>query len=97
MVILKTKIQCFRWKKKVDKNETRVNKSVNGEPRHECFTCFKRYRRDPLLAGVEEIPYKKDYYCQRCNYKFKSKLNTCPYCSKNDLVIGGNVSLKELM
>lgn len=77
--------------------ETVTKKSVNGELRYECSECFHRYRRDPLLAGIEEAQVKKEYYCERCRYKFHSKSGKCPYCSRSDQVIGGKVTVMDLL
>jgi uncharacterized CHY-type Zn-finger protein len=97
MTQLRTKVQCFRCSKKVDVNITREIKTLSKESRYECFRCFQKNKREPLLAGVEKPLIKKEYICERCKYKFKSKKAVCPYCNKNDYVTSSNVSVKELI
>ena len=96
MPVLRVKITCFRCGKKKDKVEARLIKGMNNELRYECFTCYKRNKAEPWWDGKKEA-VKKEYYCERCKYKFSSKRCICPYCNKNDRLTGGNVSVKDLL
>ena len=96
MQSIKLKVQCFKCRQIVDKSNTITLESVTKDPRYACSNCYKKSRSQPWGFG-DEVPYKKDYFCERCKYKFSSKRNTCPYCSKSDRVEGGNVTVKELI
>ena len=97
MTVLRARVSCFRCRRPVNKLSTITNKSINGEFRHECSECFRKAKRDPLLAGIEEVKQKKEYYCERCRYRFHSKSGVCPYCSRTDQVIGGKVTVMDLL
>ncbi|MEK6938923.1 MAG: hypothetical protein AABX04_07840 [Nanoarchaeota archaeon] len=86
MFMLKTKVNCFKCGKAVDKNETYLIQTTDKEGRYECYTCFKNSRST-----------KRDLFCGRCKYKFKARVPVCPYCSKSDEVIEGNVSIHDLI
>ncbi|HLC88870.1 MAG TPA: hypothetical protein VJG49_02425, partial [Candidatus Nanoarchaeia archaeon] len=73
MAVLNLKVNCFRCRKEVSKSEVRVLPSINTEQRYECSNCYNRYKREPILAGMEAPAIKKDFLCVRCNYHFKSK------------------------
>ena len=96
MTIIRSRVQCFRCKKSVDKSDTLVIKTITKDPRYECSQCYKRNRTKPWGFG-DEMSYKKDYYCERCRYKFSSKKDVCPYCSKSDQIEGGNITVKDLI
>jgi uncharacterized CHY-type Zn-finger protein len=83
--MLRINVRCFRCNKEVDANKTRKIEGIN-EPRYECFECFKRHNRDPLLGGIEKVVDKRNYFCGRCKFKFKNKTGICPYCNKDDYV-----------
>jgi len=68
MVYLKAKVTCFHCKKQVEKAEARIFDAPLGGPSYECFNCFKKSR---MILGEDNV--KLDLYCERCNYRFKSK------------------------
>lgn len=77
---LRVGVRCFRCYRNVGKNQAREVVCLSKEPRYECFDCFKRNKRDPLLSGIEKPAEKQEYLCGRCKYKFSSKKRVCPYC-----------------
>ena len=97
MVVLNLKVKCFRCRQEVGQHDARILPSVSKDSRYECYTCYKRNKREPLLAGIEAVPLKKEYLCERCNYRFKSKIQACPLCNKPDYLIGGTVTVKDLL
>ena len=97
MAVLKSNVKCFRCRKEVDQNSARTFPSLNKESRYECYDCYRKNKREPLLAGIESVPLKKEYLCERCNYRFKSKIKACPLCNKPDYLIGGTVTVKDLL
>ena len=97
MAVLNLKVHCFRCRKDVGKHDARVLPSISKDARYECYDCYRKYKREPLLAGVESVPLKKEFLCERCNYRFKSKIKSCPLCNKSDYLIGGTVTVKDLL
>jgi len=97
MATLKLMIKCFRCRKDTGKHDARVLPSISKEPRYECYDCYRKNKREPLLAGVESPPIKKEYLCEKCNYRFKSKIEACPLCNKADYLVGGVVTVKDLL
>ncbi|MDP3990296.1 MAG: hypothetical protein Q8Q01_03760 [archaeon] len=95
MVSLRVPVQCFRCRTLADKSQVLESKSVSGDLRFECYDCYKR-KRTPLLA-VESEAKKKGHYCERCRYKFTARNSICPYCSKDDQVITGKVTVEDLL
>ena len=92
MVYLKTKVTCYHCKKQVEKTEASVFQAPLGGPSWECFNCFKKSRQ---ILGEDGI--KLDLYCERCNYRFKSKKAICPYCNETNTLSKGNVTMKDLL
>ncbi len=90
MVYLRIKVPCFRCKRQVEKTKVLTVGSMTDEPRYECYVCFKRF------ANSGDRP-KSRFLCQRCNYKFNSKKDECPYCNKSDLVIKGKITVHDLL
>ncbi len=97
MTILNLKVNCFRCRKEVSKSEVREVPSINPDKRYECSSCYNKYKREPILAGMEAPAIKKEFLCVRCNYHFKSKIQVCPLCSKSDYLTGGVVTVKDLL
>ncbi|MBU0459681.1 MAG: hypothetical protein KJ597_04330 [Nanoarchaeota archaeon] len=97
MAQIKITTRCFRCRQEVDRNNVRTYPTLSKEPRYECYDCYRRNKREPLLAGVEAVPLKKEFLCERCNYRFKSKLKMCPLCSKGDYLIGGTITVRDLL
>ncbi len=95
MVYLRVQVPCFRCTNQFEKTEVRQVPSVTKEPRYECFACFKRHQRSPLI--VETPQEKVRYFCQRCKYRYDAKIEYCPYCNKNDQVIEGEVTVQDFM
>ena len=96
MVVLKSKVLCFRCNKAVNKIDTVKTISTTGEPRYQCSSCFKKAKTTNWGMG-DKIPVKIECFCQRCRYKFKSTSGLCPYCNKTDMVIKGKVKAKDLL
>jgi len=97
VTVLRRPVECFRCKKQVEKADSLLTKDMNGEQKYECFGCYKK-SRDTFIGWAErEEKVKKDYRCARCNYKFKSEKAICPYCSKSDMVVKGNISVTDLL
>ena len=97
MAVLKLRVRCFRCRQEVGQHDARILPSISKEPRYECYDCYRKNKREPLLVGVESPPLKKEYFCERCNYRFKSKIKACPCCNKSDYLIGGTVTVKDLL
>ncbi len=93
---LRVTTQCFRCQKEVHPSQARSIISVTKDERYECFDCFKRNKIDPLLPP-EKIKPKKGCFCERCKYRFMSAKSVCPYCNKDDMVVVGNVTVKDLL
>ncbi len=93
--MLKLKVQCYRCGKEVEKADAREVESVSKEKRYECFSCFKRY--NPRRFKVGEELQKREYYCERCRYRFHSRNMLCPYCNKADRLVEGKISVQELL
>jgi hypothetical protein len=96
MVVLRSRVLCFRCNEPVNKIDTVKTISTSGEPKYQCSSCFKTVKTTTWGLG-DEIPVKNDCFCQRCKYKFKSKSGLCPYCSKNDLVVCGKITVHDLL
>jgi len=95
-MVLRLKVNCFRCNSEVDANAVINSRSVNGEPRHECYSCYKKNKVDPLLPG-DEAKVKRLYYCEKCRYQFKSFTPRCQLCSKPDYVVKGNPTVTDLI
>tara|TARA_Y100000310_G_C20553244_1_gene749205 strand:- start:207 stop:500 length:294 start_codon:yes stop_codon:yes gene_type:complete len=97
MAMLNLKVKCFRCRQEVGQHDARLLPSVSKNSRYECYDCYKKTKREPLLAGIESPPLKKEYLCEKCNYRFKSKIKVCPMCNKQDYLVGGVVTVKDLI
>lgn len=98
MDILSSRVYCFRCKKSVEKTDTRYIGTVRKEERYECNSCLKRNKGSPWSIPLEDGPAKKlDLYCERCRYKFSSKALMCPYCNQADMLMRGNITVKDLL
>ncbi|MFA6461877.1 MAG: hypothetical protein WCV90_06435 [Candidatus Woesearchaeota archaeon] len=86
MLTLKTRVNCFKCGKSVDKNETYLAQSTDKESRYECYDCFKKARSA-----------KRELFCGRCKYKFQARVPVCPYCSKSDEVIEAGFTIHDLL
>ena len=93
---LRVNVNCFKCGEEVEKNAARPIEAVNKEARYECFTCFRSDKTEPWGFG-DEIQEKKELYCERCRYKFSSKISMCPYCNKQDQVVPGEVTVRDLL
>jgi hypothetical protein len=96
MVVLRSRVLCFRCNKPVSKIDTVKTISNTGEPRFQCSNCFKKAKTSNWGMG-DEIPVKSSCFCQRCRYKFKSQSGLCPYCNQKDLVVIGKVTVQDLL
>ncbi|PIZ51631.1 hypothetical protein COY27_02860 [Candidatus Woesearchaeota archaeon CG_4_10_14_0_2_um_filter_33_13] len=96
MVVLRSRVVCFRCNNPVNRLDTVKTASKNGEPRYECSVCYKKQKTAQWGVG-DEIPVKAECFCQRCKYHFKSKSGLCPYCSQKDLVIKGKITVHDLL
>ncbi|MBI2102375.1 hypothetical protein HYT55_00925 [Candidatus Woesearchaeota archaeon] len=95
MAIVRARISCFRCQKSVDKTDTRFFDTVAGTRRYECFPCYQKSRNGYLPHT--ESKDKRELYCERCKYKFMSRVPVCPYCSKDDSVIKAQVTAYDLV
>ena len=92
------RLPCFHCRREFDKPQLRKFKVANQQIRYECVPCSTKLRTGSFLGGAQEERREKNpYYCQRCNYHFKSQTVQCPYCSKDDAVVRGDVSVKDLL
>lgn len=91
MVLLRVSVQCFRCGIPADRSQVLESRNTSGDLKFECYDCYKRKQ----LTSSEAK--KVGHYCERCRYKFTSRNNICPYCSKNDCVITGKVSVNDLL
>ena len=94
MPVLRSKINCYKCKRPVDRSQTLFLGTIGEERRYECFTCYKQKGKERVEDPMSE---KINLYCERCNYKFKSRTSLCPYCSKSDKVVSGDVSIRDLI
>ena len=94
MPVLKLKVRCFRCNQEVDKLEARQVESVSPQSRYECFPCFKKHHN--AAKKVADAP-QREFYCERCRYKFSSKTIMCPYCNKDDQLHKGKVTAYDLV
>ena len=92
MVFLRVPVQCFRCGIPADRSQVLESKSMSGDIRFECYDCYKSKHLSP---GSETN--KRSHYCEKFMYKFTSRNNICPYCSKNDHVITGSVTVEDLL
>ena len=96
MSVLRITVNCFSCNEVIEKNSAIQIKGVSGDPRFECFSCFKKKRTAPWGMG-DKISNKNSYYCQKCRYKFQARRPMCPYCSKADYLTSGNLSVHDLL
>ncbi|MEK6969587.1 MAG: hypothetical protein AABW48_04120 [Nanoarchaeota archaeon] len=96
MAVLIVKVKCFHCNKEVAKAQSLPIKSINNGERYSCFDCFKK-NKTPAWGFGDKVPLKRELYCERCNYYFASKIKSCPYCNKADLVSEANVSINDLL
>ena len=96
MALLRIRVKCFHCNKEVSEAEALPVKSVTNKTRYNCYLCYQKHKTHPWGFG-DKIPVKKELYCERCRYKFISKKEICPYCNKEDLVMGANVTVKDLL
>lgn len=98
MVLLNNRVYCFRCKKSVEKTDSKYIGTVRTEERFECNSCLKRNRASPWSVNLESAPAQKiDLYCERCRYKFSSKALMCPYCNQADMLMRGDITVKDLL
>lgn len=89
-------VKCFRCNTLVEKGSAIILRSVSKKPRYSCYGCYVKQKRFTWGFG-DEIPVKKELFCERCKYKFTSKRPGCPFCSKSDRVIESNITVKDLL
>ena len=58
-----------------------------------CYPCFKNNK---MLFKIQQ-GFKQEMYCERCKYKFSSKSLVCPYCSKGDRIVKGNMTVRDIL
>ena len=97
MNLYSAKVQCFGCGKAVDKSQTFTSNNASKELRYQCPGCFKNKKVDIFGTAGETPALKKEFFCGRCKFKFRSKSTLCPYCSKEDQVIGQVHSVKGLL
>ena len=91
MPVLRIPVECCRCNKMVEKANARFLTRVKNERKYECFSCYK------LNRNKHKEFVKRELYCERCRYKFKSKKLLCPYCNRSDNVVKGEVTVKDLL
>ncbi|MEK6900962.1 MAG: hypothetical protein AABX37_01325 [Nanoarchaeota archaeon] len=96
MVYLRVKVPCFRCNRQFEKTEVRRIEAMNKEYKYECFTCFRRSLNVPFGAQ-EEARGKREFFCQRCKYRYSARSAICPYCNEMDMVVPGKVSIQDLL
>ena len=96
MVILRARVKCLECDKSVGKTDTLLVRTLAGEKRYKCYSCYQRKSNKhwSIKTGVQE---KQDYYCERCRFKFKSRTPVCTYCSMEDRVVRGEFQLKDFI
>ena len=45
----------------------------------------------------DKLRERKEFYCERCRYKFKSIRFNCPYCNQCDKLTKPVVNVNELL
>jgi|SRR3989338_548979 len=97
MSLYSAKVQCFGCGKAVDKSATFTSLNAARDLRYQCPSCYIKNKDD--ILGTNKIPeaVKREFFCGRCKYKFKSKASLCPYCSKQDQVLEQVHSVKDLL
>lgn len=94
-MILKSQVFCSSCERQVDKNEALFDSSIKGEPKYLCFICYKMNKVKDAPKPLQQA--KKEYFCTRCKYKFRSVKAQCPYCSKSDTLRTGTISVSDLL
>ncbi len=101
MGAMEERLACLHCRKEYDKSALRKLKVANQQIKYECVPCSTKLRTgsySQVLSGKADVPRQKNpYYCQRCNYHFKSQSVQCPYCSKDDTVVRGDISVNDLL
>ncbi|MDP3699175.1 MAG: hypothetical protein Q8R47_06345 [Nanoarchaeota archaeon] len=96
MMLSNSQVQCADCKRSVNKLDTFASSNPSRELRYRCRFCYS-VNRDLGLGQVEKPQVKREYFCGRCKYKFKSLGTLCPYCSKQDQVVEQVHSVMDLL
>jgi len=91
-----SQVQCADCRRAVNKLDTFAETGASRELRYRCRGCYS-INRDLGLSRQEKPQTKKEYFCGRCKYKFKSLGTLCPYCSKQDQVVEQVHSVMDLL
>ncbi len=83
MALLKSMVYCSSCERQVEKNDALLDSSFKSERRFLCFTCYKMNKQE-VAVNLNSSKVKKEYFCAKCKYKFKSLTPKCPYCGKSD-------------
>ena len=95
MMLSNSQVQCADCKRSVNKQETFAETNASREMRYRCHACYS-INKELGLGSKEKPQVKREYFCGRCKYKFKSLGTLCPYCSKQDQVVEQIHSVKDL-
>ncbi|MDO8510597.1 MAG: hypothetical protein Q7S55_00365 [Nanoarchaeota archaeon] len=96
MMLSNSQVQCSDCRKSVNKQDTFTALGGSRELTYRCRACYS-VNKDLGLGSKEKPAIKKEYFCGRCKYKFKSMGNLCPYCSKQDQVLEQVHSVMDLL
>jgi len=96
MMFTNSQVQCSDCKKSVSKLDTFATTGASREVRYRCRSCYS-VNKNTGLTVQEKPQVKKEYFCGRCKYKFKSLGTLCPYCNKTDQVVEQVHSVKDLL
>ena len=89
-------VQCSDCGRSVNKLDTFVAVSGSRDLKYRCRGCYS-VNKELGLGQPEKPQVKREYFCGRCKYKFKSMGTLCPYCSKHDQVVEQVHSVKDLL
>ncbi|MEK6809402.1 MAG: hypothetical protein AABY40_01890 [Nanoarchaeota archaeon] len=96
MTLSNSQVQCSDCRRSVNKLDTFTSINSSRDLRYLCRSCYS-VNKDLGLGPQEKPQVKREYFCARCKYKFKSMATLCPYCSKPDQVVEQVHSVRDLL
>lgn len=96
MMLSNSQVQCADCRRSVNKLDTFTSVGGTKDLKYLCRSCYS-VNKDLGLGPKEKPQVKREYFCGRCKYKFKSMGTVCPYCSKQDQVLEQVHSVKDLL
>ncbi|NQV91419.1 hypothetical protein HQ489_03005 [Candidatus Woesearchaeota archaeon] len=91
MVVIKAHVNCYQCHQSVDKAETLLIMSKGLLKLYQCINCYK------IKKPQGYFEHRKEFYCEKCRYKFSSKKPICPYCNSSERLTKSNVTIHDLI